>query len=88
MPLTVTAYVPAGVLVDVVMVRVDDPPEVTVDGLNEALAPAGRPPAERLTDWAEPLVVVVATVALTEPPGAVEPEVGDTEREKSAACCR
>jgi hypothetical protein len=62
---------------------VDEPPEVTVDGLNDAVAPLGSPLAERLTDWAEPLVVAVPTVAVTDPPGAVEPEVGDTETEKS-----
>jgi hypothetical protein len=62
---------------------VDEPPEVTEEGLNEAVAPAGRPEAERFTVWALPLVVAVETVAETEPPAVTEPEVGDTETEKS-----
>lgn len=90
-PETVTVYVPAGVLAEVLMVSVEEPPEVTVAGLNEAVAPDGRPLAERLTDWADPLVVAVDTVAVAEPPGATDPEVGETETEKSlvgAGCCR
>ena len=65
------------------MVSVDEAPEVTLDGLNVAVAPLGSPLALRLTVWAVPLVVVVLTVAVTEPPGAVEPAVGVTATEKS-----
>ena len=41
------------------MVSVDEPPDVTEAGLNEAVAPDGRPLADRLTDCAEPDVVAV-----------------------------
>jgi hypothetical protein len=83
LPLTVTEYVPDGVLADVEMVRVDDPPDVTDDGLNDALAPLGRPEAENDTVCADPLVVAVATVVETEPPAVTEPEVGESATEKS-----
>src|SRR5262245_8274736 len=65
------------------MVMVEEPPAVTDGGLNDALAPAGRPLAENVTVSAEPEMTAVLTVAFTEPPGAVEPEVGLTEMEKS-----
>ena len=84
-PVTVTEYAPAGVVPLVVIVIVDEPPEVTDAGLNEALAPLGKPLAERLTVWALPDVVAVLTVAVTEPPAAVDPEPGETEIEKSLA---
>ena len=76
---------PATVVPLVVIVMLDEPPEVTDAGLNDALAPVGKPLAERLTVWALPDVVAVLTVALTEPPAAVDPEVGETEMEKSLA---
>src|SRR5574342_897459 len=82
-PVTLTTEVPGGVLVKVLMVMVDEPPAVTDGGLNDALAPAGRPLAENVTVSAEPEVTAVLTVALTEPPGAVEPEVGLPLMEKS-----
>ncbi len=85
MPVTVTEYVPDGVAADVEMVSVAELPEVTVAGAKEAVAPDGRPPAVRFTDCAEPDVVVVLTVVAIEPPGATEPEVGDTATEKSFA---
>src|SRR5262245_57257050 len=78
-PVTLTEYVPGGVLVEVVMVMVDEPPALTDPGLNDAFAPAGRPLAENVTVSAEPEVTAVFTVAFTEPPGALEPEVGLTE---------
>ncbi|PSK65733.1 hypothetical protein B0E53_02284 [Micromonospora sp. MH33] len=67
----------------VAMVSVDEPPEVTEDGLNDAVAPLGRPDAENVTVCAVPLVVAVATVVETEPPAVTEPEVGESETEKS-----
>ena len=45
-------------------VNVDEPPEVTVVGLNDADAPGGTPLTERLTVCAEPLVMAVLTVAV------------------------
>ena len=44
-PVTVMAYVPAGVDADVASVSVDEPPDVTEAGENDAVAPAdGRRP--------------------------------------------
>ena len=60
---------PGAVAAVVLMVSVDEAPEVTLDGLNVAVAPLGSPLALRLTVWAVPLVVVVLNVAVTEPPG-------------------
>ena len=64
-------------------VSVEVEPVVTDEGLKEAVAPAGRPEAVSATDWAEPLVRVVDTVAVSELPGLTEPEVGETAIEKS-----
>jgi hypothetical protein len=82
-PVIVTGKVPAGVVVAVVIVMVDEPPAVTDDGLNDAVAPDGRPLADSETVCAEPEVTAVDTVADTEPPGFTAPDVGDTEMEKS-----
>src|SRR5258706_441291 len=79
----VTAYVPGAVDPVVLIVSVDEPPDVTEAGLNDALAPLGRPLADRVTVCAAPTVVVVLTVAVTELPGLIEPEIGDTATEKS-----
>ncbi len=49
-------------------VNVDEPPEVTLVGLNEAEAPVGTPLTDRLTVCAEPLVVAVLTVAVPDAP--------------------
>ena len=65
------------------MVSVDEPPAVTEAGLNDAVAPAGRPLAEKVTVCAEPLVTAVETVVETEPPGLTEPAVGEAATEKS-----
>src|SRR6266508_754269 len=65
------------------MVIVDEPPEVTDGGLNDALAPLGTPLADSDTVCALPEVVAVLTVALVEPPAVTAPEPGETEMEKS-----
>ena len=52
-------------------------------GLKEADAPDGKPEAEKDTDWVEPEVRVVLTVAEIELPWVTEPEVGLMEIEKS-----
>ena len=48
-----------------------------------AVAPAGRPLADRVTVWAVPEVVAVDTVAVVEPPGFTAAEAGLTAIEKS-----
>src|SRR4029453_8313744 len=67
------------------MVIVDEPPEVTDGGLNDALAPPGRPLADRPTVCGLPEVVAVLTVAVIELPAVTVPDVGLTEMEKSFA---
>ena len=63
-PVTVIVEVPTGVEAEVVTVIVEFPPEEIEAGLKEAVAPAGSPPALRVTVWAEPLVRVVTMVVL------------------------
>lgn len=58
---------------------------MTDDGLNDAVAPTGRPEADNTTSCADPFVVVVLTVLVPEPPGARGSEVGERLREKSLA---
>ena len=58
-PVTLNATVPVGVAPVVVMVRVEDWPELIELGLNDAVAPVGRPDALNATLWALPLVTVV-----------------------------
>src|SRR6185503_18904285 len=65
------------------MLSVDEPPAVTEVGLNDALAPDGRPLADNATVCAEPAVTAVDTVAEVDEPAATEADVGDTEMEKS-----
>src|SRR5438132_12644003 len=79
----VTVEGPGGVEDVVAMVMVDDEPELTDAGLNEAVAPAGRPLADREIVWAEPEVRVVDTVGWVEPPAVTVPLVGLTAIEKS-----
>jgi hypothetical protein len=62
LPVMVMVYVPVAVVEAVVTVRVEEAPAVTDAGLKLAAAPAGSPPAERETVWAEPLVTAVLTV--------------------------
>ncbi|MER6352589.1 hypothetical protein ABT186_12255, partial [Streptomyces sp. NPDC001634] len=58
-PVTVIVYVPGGVLDDVDTVIADDEPAVTVLGLKLAVAPAGRPEADKATCCALPDVTAV-----------------------------
>ena len=80
-----TVYVPAGVVVDVAIVNVDDDPDVTDAGENDAVAPDGSPLALNDTDWAVPDVVAVETVELVLVPAVMLAEVGLSETEKSFA---
>jgi hypothetical protein len=82
-PVMVTGYVPTGVTLDVVNVNVDDEPDETVAGANDAVAPDGSPLALSDTDWALPEVTAVETVAVVPAPGATVAEVGLTAIEKS-----
>jgi hypothetical protein len=68
---------------DAVKVSVEDEPELTVDGLNEAVTPLGRPLALSATDSELPEVTAVETVAVAFAPAATLTFVGLTETEKS-----
>ena len=57
-PVTVSVYVPAGVLVDVATVSVELPPEETVLGLSDALARLGTPATRSRTLPVKPPVPV------------------------------
>lgn len=82
-PVTVIEYVPAGVLAPAVSVSVELLPLVTDAGLNDAVAPAGKPLAERVIVCALPVVNVVEMVLVPDPPGATEMLVGLADIEKS-----
>ena len=82
-PVTVTAYEPVAVPVVVKMVSVELPPEVTLPGLNDAVAPEGKPLVEKLTFWAAPEVVAVEMVLVTELPRTTETVDGLALMEKS-----
>lgn len=74
---------PAAAADDAVNVKVDDDPELTDDGENEAVTPLGRPLALRATDSELPEVTAVETVAVAFDPAATLTFVGLTETEKS-----
>ena len=76
---------PATVADVVEIVSVDEPPEVTDVGENEAVTPDGRPLALSDTDCAAPEVVAVETVAVALAPASTVPLVGLTAIEKSLA---
>ena len=59
-PVTVTVYVPVAVELPAVRVSVELAPDVTLAGLNDAVAPAGRPVAVNATDCAAPVVTCVS----------------------------
>jgi len=60
-PTTFKVYVPTGVEVPTATFIVEPPPALTEAGVNEAVAPAGRPLTENATVWAAPLVRAVET---------------------------
>ncbi len=82
-PVIVTGYVPVAVDDPTVSVSVDDEPDVTVLGENDAVTPLGRPLALSDTDSALPEVTAVETVAVPFDPAATLSELGLTEIEKS-----
>ena len=78
---TVIGKVPVGVDADVAMVSVELPPDEMVAGLNDAVAPAGRPEADSEIDCAEPDVVAVPRrPAATVPVGRSRRRVQETEK--------
>jgi hypothetical protein len=65
------------------IVRVELKLGVPEDGLKLAVAPKGRPEADKLTALLKPSTEVSETVALVDPPCATDPEVGLTLMMKS-----
>jgi hypothetical protein len=74
---------PAAADDDALNVSVEEEPELTVDGENDAVTPLGRPLALRETDCELPEVTAVETVAVAFEPAATLRFVGLTETEKS-----
>jgi hypothetical protein len=60
-PVMVSVDVPAGVELNVLIVKVEDPDPVIVVGLNVPLAPAGNPPTPKVTTPENPLCPVIVT---------------------------
>jgi hypothetical protein len=81
-PVTVTVYEPAAA-VPVLMVSVLELPAVTEAGLNDAVAPLGRPEALRFTVCALPEVTAVLMVLVPVPPCAILRLLGAALMEKS-----
>jgi hypothetical protein len=84
-PVIVTAYVPAGVELDVPSDRLEEEPAATDVGVNVAVVPVGNPLALSETVCDEPAVTAVETVAVAALPAVTLLELGATESEKSFA---
>ena len=82
-PVTVTVYVPAGVLGPAVSVSTEELPAATDAGLNDAVAPAGRPLAESATACGAPPVTDVEIVEVPADPAGTVTADGLAESEKS-----
>ena len=61
-PVMVIVDVPVGVVLAVVIVKVEEPEPVTDAGLKLAVAPVGSPLAEKLTVPAKALMAVIVAV--------------------------
>lgn len=66
----------------VVIVMVELAPAVTLDGLNDAPAPVGRPVAVNTTDWATPDDRTVLMVLVPDVPADTVAEMGEADIEK------
>jgi hypothetical protein len=77
-PVIESAAAPVVVVAVVVMVSVDEPPAVTLAGLNAPVAPEGRPVTESATLWVLPLTAVVETVNVAEAPCTTVADDGET----------
>ena len=67
-PVTVIVDDPVGVEVEVVRVNVDEHVGLQDPGENEAVAPAGKPEAEKVTGCVVPETRVAVTVLVTDCP--------------------
>jgi hypothetical protein len=82
-PVIVSVEVPRGVLDDVLTVRIELPEPETVDGLNEAVAPVGKPLTVNITVPVNCPFGVTMAAKLALLPGKIVCEVGDEDNEKS-----
>jgi hypothetical protein len=71
------------VLALVEILSVDDPEPLSEGGENEAVAPAGKPDAERLTFPPKPPTEVIETVEVAPNPSVAEIDFGEAAIEKS-----
>jgi hypothetical protein len=83
-PVTVTVYAPAGVVLLVVTVRVEEPDPLTDVGLKLPDAPVGNPLTEKLTEPLKPPEAVAVAVKVVELPGVTACELGVSPTEKPA----
>lgn len=83
-PATVIGKVPAGVVVEVESVRVEEPDVAIKDGLKLAVAPAGNPVALRLTFPVKPPVAATVTVVVPLLPAVSVMAAGEADSEKFA----
>ena len=67
-PVTVNGELPTAALLCVLTVRVEV--ELDVGGLNAHVAPAGKPLQLKVTAWLKPLVGVICTVYVADPPAS------------------
>ena len=74
---------PAAAEVVVLILSVDEPPEVTDVGLTVAVTPLGAPATVRLTVCALPEIVAVEIVLLPLEPAAIDTAAGLALNEKS-----
>ena len=65
------------------IVSVEEFPDDTDGGLNDGVAPAGKPLTLRPIVCALPLMVCVPMLNVVEPPGVIDCESGPAEIEKS-----
>ena len=86
-PVTVNVKVPVGVVDVVLMVRTEEPPDVTDTGAKPEVAPDGRPLTLRLTTCAEPVTEVV-TMKVAGLPRVTPCEDGETPIPKSVGALK
>jgi len=79
------AYEPAGVFFDVLIVRVDDPPGVILVVLKVAVAPSGRPEADKSTVDLNPAIELMVTMCVATSPCSISLDVGATMIVKSSS---
>jgi hypothetical protein len=81
-PITVTVYVPALVLLDTLIVSVDFPEVAIETGLRLVANPAGAV-ADNMTVPVKPLRAVIVIVEVPEDPLPIVNDAGDADSEKS-----